>query len=99
MYLLYVCHKLEIYNTKYIDAIKNAQRRTTKQLPGVKVLECPDGLKRLGCPTLAYHTRVRGDMIQTYRYIKTTWDIRHGSRRCVDKDSAGMDGILRGVIA
>lgn len=48
--------------TNFLDAIENVQRRGTKQLPGMKDLEYPDRLKKLGLPTLAYR-RVRWAMI------------------------------------
>ncbi len=50
------------FKLKYIDALENIQRRTTRQLPAMSDFSYPDRLKRLKLPTLAYH-RVRGDMI------------------------------------
>ena len=42
------------YKQKYKDAIKNVQRRATKQLPGMKNILYEERLQRLKLPTLAY---------------------------------------------
>jgi ribonuclease P/MRP protein subunit RPP40 len=53
-------------SVKCIEMIEGVQRRTTKQLPGMKDLSYPERLESLKLPTLSYR-RVRGDMIEGYK--------------------------------
>ena len=61
------------YKQKYKDAIENVQRRTTKQLPGMKNIPYEERLERLKLPTLAYR-RSRGDMIEVYKLLQGKYD-------------------------
>ena len=49
--------------------IENVQRRATKMLGSIKNLTYPERLKQLNLPSLQ-HRRRRGDMIETFKYIK-----------------------------
>ena len=62
------------YKQKYIKLLERVQRRATKLVPELRELEYPDRLKRLGLTTLE-ERRVRGDMIQTYKFISGKEDI------------------------
>ena len=73
--------KLEYYNTiwnprfKSIDAkTESVQRRATKMIHGTKNLSYPKRLKAVNLPTLALW-RLRGDMIQVYKYLNRKYDI------------------------
>ena len=58
---------------KHVMALKNVQRRATKQIPGFKNMSYADRLQKLKLPTLAYR-RKRGDMIETYKITSGTYD-------------------------
>ena len=62
------------YKQKYIKLLERVQRRATKLIPELKYLEYPERLRRLGLTTLE-ERRVRGDMIQTYKFISRKEDI------------------------
>ena len=62
------------YKQKYIKLIERVQRRATKLVPELRELEYPERLRRLGLTTLE-ERRVRGDMIQTYKFISGKEDI------------------------
>ena len=60
---------------KSIDAkIESVQRRATKMIHGTKNLSYPERLKAVNLPTLAFR-RLRGDMIQVYKYLKGKYDV------------------------
>ena len=59
------------HSKKMIKDVEDVQRRASKLVPGLKVLEYPERLKRLKLPTLAYR-RVRGDMIEVYKLLATS---------------------------
>ncbi len=80
------------YKQKHTDAIENVQRRATKQLPGMRDLQYPDRLKKLGLLTLAYR-RVQGDMIETYKLLHEVHGREVADVLTLCKESAGMDSI------
>ena len=69
-YAMAVCHP---YKIKHKIALKNIQRRATKELPGMRDLSFIERLKLLKLPTLAY-LRLRGDMIEVYKIIHNIYD-------------------------
>ena len=62
------------YKRKYIKKLEGVQRRATKLVPELRDLEYPERLRRLGLTTLE-ERRVRGDMIQTYKFVSGKEDI------------------------
>ena len=74
------------YNAKLIDKIEGVQKCITKQLPGMQNLDCPERLKKLKLPTLAY-CRIRGDMIETYKMINSLYDQRACSLLKLTRDT------------
>ena len=81
LYLVFVRPHLEYcvqvwspYKKKHIKLIERVQRRATKLVPELKNLEYSERLERLGLTTLE-ERRVRGDMIQTYKFISRKEDI------------------------
>ena len=62
-----------MYLTKHIEAIKNVQRRASKQIPGLSSLSYEDRLRKLKLPTLA-NRRSRGDMIELYKILTGKYD-------------------------
>lgn len=61
------------YKMKDIEKLESVQRRSTKQLPGMKDISYPERLVKLNLPTLAYR-RIRGDMIEAYKIISGIYD-------------------------
>ena len=61
------------YRKGDIDAVESVQRRATRILPELRGLDYEARLRSLKLPTLTYR-RLRGDVINVYKYI-------HGSRR------------------
>ena len=62
------------YKQKYVKLLERVQRRATKLVPELRNLDYSERLKRLGLTTLE-ERRVRGDMIQTYKFISKKEDI------------------------
>ncbi len=62
------------YKKKDINLIENVQRKTTRNLPGMKDLSYPDRLRKPNLPTLVYR-RLRGDMITTYKILHEIHDV------------------------
>ena len=62
------------YKRKYINLLERVQRRATRLVPELRDLEYPERLRRLGLTTLE-ERRVRGDMIQTYKFLSRKEDI------------------------
>lgn len=58
---------------KHKTLIENVQRRATKLVPGLSLLEYHQRLRKLKLPTLAYR-RARGDMIQVYKILTDNKD-------------------------
>ena len=56
-----------------IDAIKNVQRRATKQIAELKNMTYKERLVELKMPTLK-HRRLRGDMIDMYKVMQGKYD-------------------------
>ena len=55
------------------NEIENVQRRATKMLSHLKELSYPERLRRLKLPSLEFR-RLRGDMIETFKYIHGYYD-------------------------
>ena len=53
--------------------IENVQRRATRMLSHLQELPYPERLKKLKLPSLE-HRRLRGDMIETYKYLNGLYD-------------------------
>ena len=79
------------YKQKFKDAIKNVQRRATKQLPGMKNIPYEERLQRLKLPTLAYR-RTRGDMIEVYKLLRGKYDSDVSNSIKLHKDSDTREG-------
>ena len=54
------------------DEIERVQRRATKMVPGLSKMPYEDRLKILKLPSLKYR-RERGDMIETYKYLRNIY--------------------------
>ena len=60
---------------KSIDTkIESVQRRANKMIHGTKNLSYPERLKAVNLPTLSFR-RLRGDMIQVYKYLNEKYDV------------------------
>ena len=62
----------------YIDLIEAVQCRATKMVPGLHNLLYADRLKRMDLPSLMY-CRLRGDVIETYKYLHGIYTINSSS--------------------
>ena len=56
------------YKKKHIDMIENVQRRATRLVPGLFILDNESRLESLSLPTLTYRC-MRGDMIVVFKII------------------------------
>ena len=56
------------------NLIEGVQRRATNLVPELKDLEYEERLKRMDLPSLRYR-RVRGDMIETYKYTHSKYTV------------------------
>ena len=56
------------HKKKYINLIEGVQRRATRMVPELRHLEYSERLEKLGLTKLE-ERRIRGDMIQTYKFI------------------------------
>ena len=65
------------YRQFNIELLEKVQRRATKIIPGFYKLPYEQRLARLNLPTLAYR-RVRGDMIETFKLLKGSYDSQAG---------------------
>ena len=54
--------------------LESVQRRATKMIHETKNLSYPERLKAVNLPTLAFR-RLRGDMIQVYKYLNEKYDV------------------------
>ena len=61
------------YKIKHKIALENIQRKSTKELPGMRDLSYIERLKLLKLPTLAYR-KLRADMIEVYKIIHNIYD-------------------------
>jgi ribonuclease P/MRP protein subunit RPP40 len=59
-----------------IDLLESVQHRATRMVPGLSKLSYEERLRRLDLPTLAYR-RVRGDAIDTFKYLKGIYRVDH----------------------
>ena len=67
------------YKRKDIDAIENVQHHYTKSIIDMKDLDYEDRLSALGLPSLEYR-RIRGDMIETYKYVHKYYDASYAAK-------------------
>ena len=58
------------------DLLENVQCRATKLAPKIKHLSCTDRPRVLKLPSLFYR-RARGDMIETYKYVHSLYNVDH----------------------
>ena len=65
------------YRQFNIELLEKVQRRATKIIPGFYKLPYEQRLARLNLPTVAYR-RVRGDMIETFKLLKGSYDSQAG---------------------
>jgi hypothetical protein len=61
------------YRKRQFELLEGVQRRTTRQIPGMKNLNYEERLRKLKLPTIKYR-RIRGDMIETYKIINEKYD-------------------------
>ncbi len=61
------------YKRAQIDQLEAVQRRATKEVSGMGLLEYPERLRAMNLPTLAFR-RMRGDMIEVYKIISGRYD-------------------------
>ncbi len=59
---------------KHIHALEAVQRRATKMIPSLRDLPYNERLRKLKLPSLVYR-RKRGDMIQTFKFVRNIWDV------------------------
>ena len=57
-----------------VHALESIQRRATKLVPELRDLTYPERLRRLKLPALTFR-RVRGDMIETFKYVNGHYDV------------------------
>ena len=58
---------------KHIVMLENAQKQTTKLIPGMKELSYEERLKKLDLTILSYR-RICGDLIETYKILTGKYD-------------------------
>ena len=58
---------------KLAEELEKVQRRATKRIPSLANLEYEERLRQLKLPTLVYR-RLRGDMINVYKYLNKIYD-------------------------
>lgn len=58
---------------RHVEEIESVQRRSTKQIPGLKNMSYSERLRLLKLPTLGYR-RIRGDMIELYKCTSGIYD-------------------------
>ena len=61
------------YKLMDIRKLEKVQRRSTKQVTGLRNLTYPERLRALNLPTLSFR-RLRGDMIEMYKITHNTYD-------------------------
>ena len=58
------------------ELLESVQRRMTKLLPQLRLLDYEERLKKLNIPSL-YYRRSRGDMIECYKYLHGLYKVTH----------------------
>ena len=74
---------------KDIDLIEAVQHRATKIIPGLHNLPYADRLKRMDLPSLMYR-RLRGDVIETYKYLHGTYTINSSTFLPLSDSDSGI---------
>jgi len=59
---------------KDLELLEGVQRRATKMVPGLHNLRYEERLRRMDLPSLLYR-RLRGDVIETYKYLHGIYNI------------------------
>ena len=59
---------------KDLELLEGVQRRATKMVPGLHNLSYEERLRRMDLPSLLYR-RLRGDVIETYKYLHGIYNI------------------------
>ena len=79
------------YQKSLCSDIEDVQRRATKLLSSIKDKEYPERLRILRLPTLE-HRRLRGDMIEVYKYLHGYYDVRMPGMKLADGRVAALRG-------
>ena len=66
--------------------IESVLRRATKVIPGLKDKEYEDRLKEIKIPSMTYR-RVRGDMIEVYKYTHNIYKLNNSILKLENKPS------------
>ena len=93
LYISLVRPKLEYGNVvwsprlqSHIDELERVQRRATKLVPSLKDKSYEERLQALKLPSLAYR-RMRGDVIETYKYTHRKYNVDSLPFDLVDEES------------
>ena len=62
------------YTWKLVEELEQVQRRATKRVPSLAGLTYEERLRKLKLPTMI-HRRIRGDLIDVYKYMNNIYDI------------------------
>ena len=73
---------------KQAEEIEKIQRRATKRVAELRELPYEERLKALHLPTLVYR-RLRGDLINVYKYMKNQYDVKPITRKDPDDTRRG----------
>ena len=79
------------YHKTLNSDIEDVQRRATKLIGSLKEKTYPERLRLLGLPTLE-HRRLRGDMIEVFKYLKGHYDVKRPAFQ------PSLSGNLRGNV-
>jgi hypothetical protein len=80
-----------VWSPKYIkdkNLIESVLRRATKCVPGLSDLEYEERLRRMKVPSMNYR-RIRGDLIEMYKYTNGLYDTKEPFERHVNSRTRG----------